>query len=160
MRDVLDELRASIKPGVNTVLTPWGETLAQAINEIEHLRKVRDAARAINEECTGDLPPSLGSLARLADALHSEWKARQNKDTMAMATQITVNGTPFGIKTEFLSYADIVVLAGSPPDRGDLTITYWTKGEGDRHRSGTVTPGRSIDVEDGMHFTAVNTSAA
>ena len=42
--------------------------------EIERLRTVRDAALAINEECRDGMSPSLGSLAKLSDALHAEWK--------------------------------------------------------------------------------------
>lgn len=76
-----------------------------------------------------------------------------------MATEITVNGEPFGIKTEFVSYDDVALLAGRPGAK-ELTITYWCKGGGDRSRRGTLTPGRSIDVESGMHFTAVHTGAA
>jgi hypothetical protein len=44
--------------------------------EIERLRTVRDAALAINEECRDGMAPSLGSLAKLSDALHADWKMK------------------------------------------------------------------------------------
>ena len=40
-----------------------------AMGEIEVLRKVEAAARQVNNECSGDNTPSLGSMAELADAL-------------------------------------------------------------------------------------------
>lgn len=45
--------------------------------EIERLRRVEAAARVVTEECRGDMTPSLGSMAKLEDALHAAWKARQ-----------------------------------------------------------------------------------
>lgn len=50
------------------------------LDQIEALIRVRDMARALVEECRGDLPPSLGSLARLEDALAMEWKTRPAED--------------------------------------------------------------------------------
>lgn len=48
-----------------------------AMEEIEALRKVEAAARKVVDECRGDFTPSLGSMAKLADALHSSWRRRQ-----------------------------------------------------------------------------------
>ncbi len=75
MKDHLDDMRAAFGRGP---LTPWGETLTAAIQEIECLRKVRDAARVVNDECQGDMTPSLGSMAKLADSLNLDWKRQQN----------------------------------------------------------------------------------
>ena len=49
------------------------ESSTITLHEIERLREVRDAARALTEECRGDHPPSLGALARLESALYVEW---------------------------------------------------------------------------------------
>lgn len=43
----------------------------------ERLRGVRDAAKVLVTECSGDLPPALGTVARLEDALHSAWSIDQ-----------------------------------------------------------------------------------
>src|SRR3990167_3295379 len=43
------------------------------------LRKVELAAKQVLDECAPDSPPSLGSLAVLADCLHSTWKCRQDR---------------------------------------------------------------------------------
>lgn len=47
-----------------------------AMEEIEALRKVEEAARIVNDEAAGGMSPSLGSMAKLADALHSAWRRR------------------------------------------------------------------------------------
>ena len=73
--------------------------------------------------------------------------------------EITVNGLPFGVVTAFVSYADIALLAGQPNAK-ELTVTYWVRAGRDRQRSGSLAPGQSIDLEHGMHFTAVHTGNA
>lgn len=50
-----------------------GMSLRQALY-IEKLEAVREAAHAVN----GEIPTSLGALAKLADALHSEWAWRMD----------------------------------------------------------------------------------
>lgn len=72
--------------------------------------------------------------------------------------QIIVNGLEFDCKVEHASYEDIVLLAGMPEAK-NLTMTYRCD-HGDICRSGTLVPGRSIDVEDGMVFDAVYTGNA
>jgi hypothetical protein len=56
---------------------PSKEELWARIDDLAYalvlLESVRDAARAVNDETKGDIPPSLGSLAKLADALHAEF---------------------------------------------------------------------------------------
>lgn len=69
--------------------------------------------------------------------------------------KVTVNGTDFELYVDFLRYQDIVILSGWPPDEDGLAITY----EAGKRR-GTVQPGRSIDIEDGMVFDAVRCLAA
>lgn len=73
--------------------------------------------------------------------------------------QITVNGSPFDVQVEHLSYEDIALLAGKPEAKF-LTVVYRNTPKGDMHRSGTLIPGRSIDAEDGMIFDAVFTGNA
>lgn len=53
-----------------------------AMEEIEALRRVEAAARSLTEECSADMPPSLGSVATLVDALHfAAWSRRQRNAT-------------------------------------------------------------------------------
>lgn len=88
MTDIVERLR-------NAVGGPVYDELREASDEIErlqgelhsahahmnHLRRVTarlrsiaDVAKDLVEECRGDLPPSLGVLARLESALHIEWQ--------------------------------------------------------------------------------------
>jgi hypothetical protein len=58
--------------------TDFYAALRGAAATIEQLWTIRDAARALTEECRGgDLPPSLGALARLESALSVEWRGRK-----------------------------------------------------------------------------------
>jgi hypothetical protein len=74
--------------------------------------------------------------------------------------RIVVNADEFDVKTEFISYEDVALLAGRPPGDASLTVVYTTPPVEGRGRSGTLIPGRSIDIEPGMTFDAVNTSDA
>lgn len=73
--------------------------------------------------------------------------------------EIMVNGSKFEIVQEHLSYEDIALLAGKPEAK-DLTVVYTRPPKDNRGVSGTLIPGRSIDVEDKMTFDAVRTGAA
>jgi hypothetical protein len=75
--------------------------------------------------------------------------------------QITVNGLPFTVRSpeHMVTYEQIALLAGKPDDKS-LTITYEIFPPWRAKRSGTLRPGRSIDVEDGMTFDAVPTIGA
>lgn len=53
-----------------------GQSLFQSLY-IKKLEAVRDAARTVNDDSGPDLAPPLGSMAKLADALHQEWKWRK-----------------------------------------------------------------------------------
>lgn len=46
----------------------------RADKEFDLLLRVASAATDLVNECVGDLPPSLGALARLSDAVHAHWK--------------------------------------------------------------------------------------
>ena len=49
----------------------------RAAEEYALLLAVASAATDVVNECGPDLPPSLGSMARLADAVHAHWKFQQ-----------------------------------------------------------------------------------
>ena len=72
---------------------------------------------------------------------------------------IIVNGETHFIDQETLSYEDIVLMAGRKPDR-ILTVVYSTRRKGDEQRQGTLTPGGSTLIEDGMVFSVADTSSA
>lgn len=73
--------------------------------------------------------------------------------------EIMVNGSKFDVRVEYLSYEDVALLAGHPGDTG-LTVVYTRPPRTDYAVSGTLVPGRSIDIEERMVFDAVQTGAA
>jgi hypothetical protein len=75
--------------------------------------------------------------------------------------KIVVNGLPFTIRPpeHMISYEQIALMAGKPEDNS-LTITYEIFPPWRAKRSGTLRPGRSVDVEDGMIFNAIDTGLA
>lgn len=58
-----------------------------------------------------------------------------------------------------LSYEAVVKLAGHDPSR-ILTVTYRTRRQGDAQRQGSLIPGQTTKVEDGMVFDVADTSRA
>lgn len=58
-----------------------------------------------------------------------------------------------------VSYEDIVEWAGYGPGR-ILSVTYSTRRAGDEQRQGSLSPGRSTAIEDGMVFNVADTSNA
>lgn len=70
--------------------------------------------------------------------------------------EITINGTKQPLK---LTYEDIIMRAGYKPNR-IISVVYRGKKHGDIHREGTLYPGASVEVEDGMVFNAADTSNA
>ncbi|BFU96780.1 MAG: hypothetical protein NTNFB02_35020 [Nitrospira sp.] len=71
---------------------------------------------------------------------------------------IIVNGRKKEVATKELSYADIVNLAydNNPPTGPNIVITVtFKKGEGDKQ--GTLLPGDTIKIKDGMIFNVTAT---
>ncbi len=71
---------------------------------------------------------------------------------------IIVNGRKKEVATKELSYADIVNLAydNNPPTGPNIVITItFKKGEGDKQ--GTLLPGDTIKIKDGMIFNVTAT---
>lgn len=58
-----------------------------------------------------------------------------------------------------VSYEDIVEMAGHGRHRM-LSVTYSTRRFGDEQRHGSLTPGKSTLLEDGMVFNVADTSNA
>jgi hypothetical protein len=73
-------------------------------------------------------------------------------------TQIVVNGSPFDVNKNAVTYDDITLIAGHHGEN-DLTITYTRPPENNHGISGTLRPGHSIDIEPKMVFDAVRTNA-
>jgi hypothetical protein len=67
------------KPGQVRSATP-----TEYAAEIERLKKVEKAASQVVDECGPNMSPSPGSMAALADALHSAWRARYPGDPEAL----------------------------------------------------------------------------
>jgi hypothetical protein len=64
---------------------------ALADKELELLMRVASVATDLVNECTGqDIPPSLGVMARLADAVHAHWKF-QRGDTQLRTSLMASN---------------------------------------------------------------------
>ena len=83
--------------------------------------------------------------------------------------QIIVNGVKHEYPHEIIGYNEIAELIGS--DSKELTVTYFWRGQGDLERKGTLRRGfvqqtndgnkrQTINVADGMIFTAVSTNNA
>ncbi len=64
----------------------------------------------------------------------------------------------FGLKPE-ASYLDILKLAGHD-GKTLITVTYFLDKGLDVTRSGTLTPGQVVQVEEGMRFDAIYTGDA
>jgi hypothetical protein len=76
-----------------------------------------------------------------------------------MMTTIFVNGDKALNVSDVLTYEEIVTLATKGEQTpGQLTVQY-TRGGGDKS-SGTLLPGQSVAVRDGMVFDAVFTGYA
>jgi hypothetical protein len=71
---------------------------------------------------------------------------------------VILNGKPAKCDRE-VTYEQIIVAAGYEPDR-IISVTYSTRRNGDSQRSGMLSPGKKVLVEEGMVFNAMDTSAA
>lgn len=75
--------------------------------------------------------------------------------------KIRVNHREVEVSQAVLTYQEIVDLADSGRSKSALhSITYRVRGPGDSERSGTVTPGRSIELAEGMVISAMVTDNA
>jgi hypothetical protein len=70
-------------------------------------------------------------------------------------TSIIVNGRPRVVTTKTVSYEDVVRLAYENPPQHLLTLTFY-RGPF-RKSEGSLTPGESINVKDGMVFNVSDT---
>lgn len=63
---------------------------------------------------------------------------------------VIVNGRPKKVSADELSYEEVVALAfENPPSGENVAITVsWRHG----NQSGTLTPGKTVRVQDGMKF--------
>jgi len=66
---------------------------------------------------------------------------------------ITINGQRHIFDVTQLKYQDLIVHAGYKPDM-TVSVTYRSKRSGDFQRSGILSPGQSVEIEDGMVFNA------
>lgn len=113
-----------------------------------HLRTALDRAGYWNDTMT---------IKQIFDLLNTKETDMEG----APEVKIVVNGLPFNISPpeHMVSYEQIALLAGKLDDNS-LTITYEIFPPWRAKRSGTLRPGRSIDVEDGMTFDVVPTGDA
>jgi hypothetical protein len=72
---------------------------------------------------------------------------------------ITINGQRNIFDVTSLKYEDIIAQAGFERDR-IISVTYRSKRSGDTQRSGILSPGNSVEIEDGMIFNAYPTDNA
>jgi hypothetical protein len=73
-------------------------------------------------------------------------------------TSIIVNGRNRTVVDKSISYEDVVRLAYEKPPRSLLTVTFY-RGPF-RKSEGSLTPGETINVKDGMVFNVADTSGA
>lgn len=72
--------------------------------------------------------------------------------------KITVNAIEIDVIGHTrISYEDVLKFAGQPVG---ASVVYSGPRKGDARREGTLFAGKSIDLEDGMHFSAVRTNNA
>ncbi|MCK9567842.1 hypothetical protein M0R72_02680 [Candidatus Pacearchaeota archaeon] len=69
---------------------------------------------------------------------------------------ITINGKEQPLR---LTYEEIITRAGYSPNRV-ISVTYRGRQHGDMQRSGMLYPGSSVELEDGMVFSAYDTGNA
>lgn len=70
---------------------------------------------------------------------------------------ITINGTAYEVAGNSITHEQVTDLAGQPIS---ASVTYTGPRRGDAQRSGIMSPGKTIELEDGMDFTAVRTGNA
>lgn len=72
--------------------------------------------------------------------------------------KITINGRDHDVPGGYLSYEELVKLAGKT---GNPSATYLGPRMGDMRRGGIMHPGcKPIELEEGMHFDVVHTGNA
>lgn len=75
---------------------------------------------------------------------------------------VTVNGVEHQIEGDRLSYEQVAALAGKP-GASHLSMVYHGRVtiDGERYeKNGSLIPGESVKIHDGMHFSAVHTGNA
>lgn len=77
---------------------------------------------------------------------------------LPVGTKILINGITFILKQSELYYDDIVILAKKNPNVLQ-TVTY-TVGRENGHLDGSLVPGQSLKIEDGMKFNVIYTGNA
>lgn len=70
-----------------------------------------------------------------------------------------VNGEKAYHGVEEITYEEVATLAGYKPNQ-ILSVVYQGKKNGDSRRSGTLSPGKTTKLEDGMVFSVADTSNA
>jgi Multiubiquitin len=73
--------------------------------------------------------------------------------------RVIINAKPFELNQKTISYREVVELVGFNGDRV-LSVTYRTKRVDDTNREGSLYPGSSLVLADGMIFNVADTSAA
>ena len=82
----------------------------------------------------------------------------QSAEPVPEKLDVILNGHPAKCDRE-VTYEQIVVAAGYQPDH-IISVTYYSKRNGDSQRSGILSPGKKVLAEEGMIFNAVDTSNA
>lgn len=72
--------------------------------------------------------------------------------------KVVFNGRPVEVHAT-LTYEEALKMAGGAPGT-IMTIVYRGPQRGDTHRAGSLIPGKSVEVEEGMVFSACYTGAA
>jgi hypothetical protein len=71
--------------------------------------------------------------------------------------KIVINGRDHDWNLPEITYEQVVDLARQPRHS---TVTYWGRPKDDYQRMGSMYAGKTVSVEDGMHFDAVVTGNA
>jgi hypothetical protein len=75
--------------------------------------------------------------------------------------QIILNGVPKQVDATSLSYEDLVEMEFGAKMRNYVySLVYSTKPRGDSRRSGTITPGQTLELEEDIRISICDTSNA
>ena len=74
--------------------------------------------------------------------------------------RIIINGREYHREKREVSYEEIVAHVYGESCKAIISITYLWKGPGDTQRQGILSPGKTVEAEDGMSFSAYYTGNA
>jgi len=126
------------------------ETAAQLCKSVSYIDMLWTIAQVCPQEWIENKDLSFLELQVLARLI----KRGYSIDLYIKQASIVINGTPFGLKTNTVSYETLVGLAECPGG----SVTYRKVLSGDASRNGLLSKGQSVGDVDGMIFDITRSS--